>query len=167
MEKTGKTDASRRNDTLATPTDLDPSDVEKVAEALNGLAADAFVLIMKTKNFHWHMSGSYFRDYHLLLDEQADQIYATIDPLTDRATTLTSLSDTLKRASLKEQTRCDLSAEEMLRELLDDNKEVAKAMREAHSVCDDAEDIASASLIENYVDDTERRVWFLFETTRR
>lgn len=171
MEKTGKTDASRRNDKLATPTDLDPADVAKVAEALNGLAADAFVLYMKTKNFHWHMSGSHFRDYHLLLDEQADQIYATIDPLTERvrklgATTLTSLSDALKRASLKEQTRCDLSAEEMLRELLDDNKAVAKAMREAHSVCDDAEDIASASLIENYVDDTERRVWFLFETAR-
>lgn len=156
---------------LATPTDLKPADVSAVAEALNMLVADAFALYVKTKNFHWHMSGPHFRDYHLLLDEQADQIFASIDPLAERVRKLGA--PTLKTtAQIAKMTRVEESGEEfvppldMLRQLVEDNKAMAANLRKAHAVCDEHDDVASASLIEVYIDETERRTWFLFETSR-
>lgn len=159
------------SDALATPTDLKSNAVNEVAEALNGLVADAFVLYLKTKNFHWHISGPNFRDYHLLLDDQASDIYDSIDPLAERvrklgARTLHSFGDILRITNLDENNAEFVPPEAMLKELLDDNRTMAEAMRKAHKVCDDAEDSASASLIENYLDATEKRIWFLFETTR-
>jgi starvation-inducible DNA-binding protein len=157
---------------LDTPTDLSKDAVEKVAKALNGLLADAFALYLKTKNFHWHMSGRHFRDYHLLLDEQSDQIFATTDPLAERVRkiggrTLRSISEIAKVQSLKDNNEDFVPPVQMLRELMNDNKKMATAMRKAHEVCDDAKDVASASLLENYIDDTERRTWFLFEATQQ
>lgn len=156
---------------LATPTDLKPNDVKDVAEALNGLVADAFVLYLKTKNFHWHVSGPNFRDYHLLLDEQAEQIFASIDPLAERvrklgAKTLRSFDEILRLKSIDENGSDFVSPADMVQELLQDNRAMAEAMRKAHKTCDDAEDVASASLIEVYLDETEKRIWFLFETGR-
>lgn len=157
---------------LDTPTDLSKDAVEKVAKALNGLLADAFALYLKTKNFHWHMSGRHFRDYHLLLDEQSDQIFATTDPLAERVRkiggrTLRSIGEVAKVQSLKDNNEDFVPPVQMLRELMNDNKKMATAMRKAHEVCDDAKDVASASLLENYIDDTERRTWFLFEATQQ
>ena len=156
---------------LDTPTDLEAKDVAKVCEALNGLLADSFVLYMKTKNFHWHVAGPNFRDIHLLLDEHADAIFSTTDEIAERVRklggrTLRSLSEALEMSSLKENNDAYVAPVDMLLELMNDNKKVAAAMRKAHKVCDDAEDIASASLIENYVDATEKRTWFLFEMSR-
>lgn len=156
---------------LATPTDLDEAEVDKIVAALNGLVADAFALYLKTKNFHWHVSGPNFRDYHLLLDEQAEQIFASIDPLAERVRklgglTLRSIGHIAKLQSLKDNDSERVGPLEMLRELMEDNKAVAKAMREAHGLCDDAKDIATASLLEVYVDESERRTWFLFEASR-
>lgn len=155
---------------LATPTDIENNDVASVAQALNGLVADAFVLYLKTKNFHWHVSGPNFRDYHKLLDEQAEDIFESIDPLAERirklgAKTLRSFDEILR---LKSQENTDDFAppSEMIRELLEDNRAMAEAMRRAHKICDEAEDVASASLLENYIDATEKRIWFLFETSR-
>ena len=157
---------------LDTPTDLSPQAVKKVSEALNVLLADAFALYLKTKNFHWHISGRHFRDYHLLLDEQSDQIFATTDQLAERVrkiggTTLKSIGQVAKLQTIKDNNEDYVPPREMLRELMNDNKHVAAAMRKAHEVCDDAGDVASASLLENFIDDTERRTWFLFEATRQ
>lgn len=157
---------------LNTPTDLSPDAVAKVSKALNGLLADAFALYLKTKNFHWHISGRHFRDYHLLLDEQADQIFATTDPLAERVRkiggrTLHSIGEIGKVQSLKDNNEDYVPPIEMLHELMEDNKKMASAMRKAHDVCDDAKDVASASLLENFIDDTERRTWFLFEASRQ
>lgn len=165
------TDNFRVNSALATPTDLAADGVAAVASELRGLLADVFALYVKTKNFHWHMSGPHFRDYHLLLDEQAAQIFATTDPLAERvrklgATTLRSIGDIARHQSLKDDDGAFVGPLEMLRELMNDNKAVAKAMREAHAVCDDHDDVATASLLENYIDETERRTWFLFEASR-
>ena len=156
---------------LRTPTDLDPKQVKAVAEAINGIVADTFALYVKTKNFHWHMSGPHFRDYHLLLDEHGEQIYASIDPLAERVRklgqpTLTSIGSIARRSRIKDNDREYVDPEEMLGELIDDNKACIKAMREAHEICDDADDVANASLLENFIDETERRVWFLFEASR-
>ncbi len=156
---------------LATPTDLANSEVAAVVTALNGLLADAFALYLKTKNFHWHVSGPHFRDYHVMLDEQADQIYASIDPLAERVRkiggrTLLSIGQIGKLQSLDDNDQPFVAPLDMLRELMEDNKKVAHAMREAHGVCDDNDDVATASLLEIYLDETERRVWFLFETSR-
>ncbi|MBL8589772.1 MAG: DNA starvation/stationary phase protection protein [Methylobacteriaceae bacterium] len=156
---------------LATPTDLKPRDVEKVAAALNGLLADAYVLYLKTKNFHWHVSGPNFRDIHVMLDEQAADILGSTDELAERvrklgARTLRSLAEALELTGLKENNEDFVPPHDMLIELMEDNKAVAAAMRKAHKVCDEAGDIASASLIENYVDQTEKRTWFLFEMSR-
>lgn len=156
---------------LTTPTDIKARNVRSVADALNQLAADAFVLYLKTKNFHWHVSGPHFRSYHLLFDDQADQVFASIDVLTERvrklgAVTLHSFGEVLKLTSLSESSAQVVSPEQMVKELLADNQAVLKALREAHKVCDDAEDVASASLLENFIDETERRIWFLFETSR-
>ena len=156
---------------LATPTDLKNDGAAAVCAALNGLVADAFALYMKTKNFHWHVSGPHFRDYHMMLDEQADQIFATTDPLAERVRklggrTLLSIGDISKNQSLRDNNEAFVPPLAMLRELLDDNRKVAHAMREAHKVCDDNDDSASASLLEIYLDETERRTWFLFEASR-
>ena len=157
---------------MNTPTDLSADAVEKVAKALNGLLADAFALYLKTKNFHWHLSGRHFRDYHLMLDEQSDQIFATTDPLAERVRknggrTLRSIGEVAKLQTIKDNDEAYVPPVEMLRELMNDNKKMAAAMRKAHEVCDDAKDIASASLLENYIDDTERRTWFLFEASQQ
>ncbi|MBR0836484.1 DNA starvation/stationary phase protection protein [Bradyrhizobium manausense] len=156
---------------LDTPTDLQPQAVNKVSEALNVLLADAFALYLKTKNFHWHISGRHFRDYHLLLDEQSDQIFATTDQLAERVrkiggTTLKSIGQVAKLQTIKDNNEDYVPPREMLRELMQDNKHVAGAMRKAHEVCDDAGDVASASVLEVFIDETERRTWFLFEATR-
>lgn len=156
---------------LDTPSDLDEQGREKVAEAINRLVADAFALYIKTKNFHWHMSGRHFRDYHLLLDEQADQIFATIDPLAERvrklgANTIRSVAHIAQLQRVKDNDEDFVTAPDMLRELEMENRKMAKNMRDAHQIADDAEDVATASLLEVYIDETERRTWFLFETTR-
>jgi starvation-inducible DNA-binding protein len=156
---------------LDTPTDLSNEAVRDISKALNGLLADAFALYLKTKNFHWHVSGPHFRDYHLLLDEQADQIFATTDELAERVrkiggTTLRSIGDVARHQSLKDNDEKFVAPKNMLRELVADNKAVAAAMREAHELCDKHEDVATASLLENFIDATERRTWFLFEASR-
>jgi len=156
---------------LATPTDLDAAKVEKLVAAINTVLADTFVLYLKTKNFHWHVSGKHFRDYHLLLDEQAATIEATIDPLAERvrklgAQTIHSYAEILKLATLKESEERNLSPAAMFAELIADNKAAIKSMREAHAAADAAEDIATASLLEEYVDEAEKRLWFLFETNQ-
>ena len=156
---------------LDTPSDLDEQGREKVAEAINRLVADAFALYIKTKNFHWHMSGRHFRDYHLLLDEQAEQIFATIDPLAERvrklgANTIRSVAHIAQLQRVKDNDEDFVEAPDMLKELEVENRKMAKNMRDAHEICDDAGDVATASLLEEYIDETERRVWFLFETTR-
>ncbi|PPD44985.1 MAG: DNA starvation/stationary phase protection protein [Methylocystis sp.] len=156
---------------LNTPSDLSPEATEVLAERINRLVADAYVLYLKTKNFHWHVSGPNFRDFHEMLDEHSEQILESIDPLAERVRklgqpTLRSLSQILELASLRENEREFVSPYEMLVELMNDNVAVAKSMREAHGVCDDWEDVATASLIEQYLDETEKRTWFLFEAAR-
>jgi len=145
---------------LATPTDLSENGVKAIAAALNGLAADAFALYLTTKNFHWHMSGPHFRDYHLLLDEHGDQIDAMIDPLAERVrklgqTTLRSIGHIAKLQSIKDNDEALVAPLDMLRELEQDNKSFAAAQRKAHGLCDDNGDVASASLLEVWIDETE------------
>lgn len=157
---------------LDTPTDLSPQATKKVSEALNVLLADAFALYLKTKNFHWHISGRHFRDYHLLLDEQSDQIFATTDQLAERVrkiggTTLKSIGQVAKLQTIKDNNEDYVPPREMLRELMNDNKKMAAAMRKAHEIVDDCKDAASAGLLENFIDETERRTWFLFEASRQ
>lgn len=156
---------------LDTPTDLSSEAVREVSKALNGLLADAFALYLKTKNFHWHVSGPHFRDYHLLLDEQAEQIFATTDELAERVrkiggTTLRSIGDVAKHQSIKDNDESFVTPNDMLRELVADNKAVAQALRAAHEIADKHEDVATASLLENFLDAAERRTWFLFEASR-
>jgi starvation-inducible DNA-binding protein len=162
---------SRRGAALQTPTDLPSNAVKDVAAALNLLLADAFALYVKTKNFHWHISGPHFRDYHLMLDEQADQIFATTDALAERVrklggTTLRSIGHIARTQRIVDNDAEFVTPLDMLAELREDNKQMAAAMREAHQVCDDAGDVASASLIEVWIDETEKRTWFLFEAGR-
>ncbi len=157
---------------LNTPTDLKSNATRDVAAALNLLLADTFALYVKTKNFHWHMSGPHFRDYHLLLDEQADQIFAMTDALAERVrkiggTTLRSIGHIARLQRVLDNDAEFVEPLDMLAELRDDNKQMAAAMREAHEVCDESGDVASASLIEVWIDETERRTWFLFEASRR
>lgn len=156
---------------LNTPTDLGDNAAAAVAAELGLLVADAFALYVKTKNFHWHMTGPHFRDYHLMLDEQADQIFATTDPLAERARkigqkTLRSIGQINQLSRVKNNDADFVAPLDMLRELMSDNREMAKNMRKAHQVCDDSEDVATASLLEVYIDETERRTWFLFEASR-
>ena len=156
---------------LDTPTDLTSADVTAVAEALNRLLADSYPLYLKTKNFHWHVSGPHFRDYHLMLDEQGDQIFAMTDPLAERVrkiggTTIRSIGHIAKLQKIADNDAPFVTPRDMLLELMADNKAVAHRMREAHEVADEHDDIATASILENFVDDTERRTWFLFETAR-
>jgi starvation-inducible DNA-binding protein len=159
------------NSRLDTPTDLSPEAVAEISAALNGVLADAFALYLKTKNFHWHISGPNFRDYHLLLDEHGEQIFATTDALAERVRkigglTLRSIGDIARHQSIKDNDEDFVAPLDMIRELLADNRQVAKAMRDAHAICDKHEDVASASLLENWIDETERRTWFLFEISR-
>jgi starvation-inducible DNA-binding protein len=157
---------------LDTPTDLDDATVAAVSEALNGLLADSYALYLKTKNFHWHASGPHFRDYHLLFDEQAADILGATDDMAERVrkiggTTLRSIGHISKLQTVIEDNDADfVPPDQMLRELMNDNKKVAAAMRKAHEVADEHEDIATASLIENWIDQTEKRTWFLFEAAR-
>ena len=167
-----KPDNHKISPDLDTPTDLPPAAVDKVSAALNVLLADAFALYLKTKNFHWHISGRHFRDYHLLLDEQSEAIFATTDQLAERVrkiggATLKSIGQVAKLKTIKDNDEDYVPPHEMLRELMEDNKHVAASMRKAHEVCDEAGDVASASLLENFIDETERRTWFLFEATRQ
>lgn len=170
-QSTSEAPKSSVNAALATPTDLSNKSTQPVIAELNKLVADAFALYVKTKNFHWHMSGPHFRDYHVMLDEQSDQIFAAIDPLAERVRklggkTLRSISHIGELSRIKDDDREFVAPLEMLQELVADNKSVAANMRAAHKVCDDNEDVASASLLEIYIDETERRTWFLFEASR-
>jgi starvation-inducible DNA-binding protein len=154
---------------LATPTDLGDKTREAVSEVINPLVADAFALFVKTKNFHWHMSGSHYRDYHLMLDEQADQIFAMIDILAERVrklggTTIRSISQIASLQKIKDDNDLFVEPKEMMRRLMNDNKEYAARMLAAHKVCEDNNDVATASVLEVFIDETERRTWFLFET---
>jgi starvation-inducible DNA-binding protein len=156
---------------LDTPTDLKSAAVQDIAGALNVLLADMFALYLKTKNFHWHVSGSHFRDYHLLLDEQADQIFATTDPIAERirkigGTTLRSIGHVGRLQRMLDNDADFVTPLDMLAELRDDNRRLVASLRETHDLCDEHGDVASASLLENWIDETERRVWFLFESTR-
>ena len=160
-----------RRQALNTPTDLPAEAVRAMSHALNVLLADAFALYLKTKNFHWHVSGPHFRDYHLLLDEQADQIFATTDELAERVrkiggTTLRSIGDIAKHQTLTDNNETFVAPGAMLRELVADNKAMAAAMRKAHEIADAHDDVATASILENFIDATERRTWFLFEASR-
>jgi starvation-inducible DNA-binding protein len=157
---------------LDTPIDLSDKAVAAISKALNGLLADTFAVYVKTKNFHWHMSGPHFRDYHLLLDEHAAQIYATTDELAERVRkiggmTLHSIGEIKRLQTIKDNDEAYVDAHDMLRELMADNKAMIVNMREAHKIADDNDDIATASILENFIDGAERRNWFLFEATRR
>ena len=162
---------TRQKAPLATPTDLTAKAIKDLAGALNATLADVFALYLKTKNFHWHMSGPHFRDYHLLLDEQADQIYAMIDPIAERVrkiggSTLRSIGHIARLQRLLDNDAEYVEPLDMLAELRNDNKDLAARMRETHNVCEEHRDVATASLLEVWIDETERRTWFLFEATR-
>jgi starvation-inducible DNA-binding protein len=157
---------------LDTPTDLPPDGVDKISAALNTVLADAFALYLKTKNFHWHVSGRHFRDYHLLLDEQSEQIFGSTDDIAERVrkiggTTLRSIGQVAKLQTIKDNDEAYVPPREMLRELMNDNKKVVANMRKAHEVADKYNDVATASILENFIDDAERRTWFLFEASRQ
>lgn len=157
---------------LATPSDLDARATRDISGAMNGILADVFAMYLKTKNFHWHLSGPHFRDYHLLLDEQADELYAMTDPIAERirkvgGQTLRSIGHIARTQRVSDNDADFVEPSDMLAELREDNKQLASNLRAAHDVCDEHEDIATASLIENWIDETEKRTWFLFETGRR
>jgi starvation-inducible DNA-binding protein len=167
-----KTRPNTRGVSLRTPTDLSADATRDISGALNLLLADMFALYLKTKNFHWHMSGPHFRDYHLLMDEQAGQIFATTDSIAERVrkiggSTLRSIGHIARLQRVLDNDAEYVTPLDMLAELRDDNKQLAARLREAHGLCDEHGDVASASLIEIWIDEAERRAWFLFETTRR
>jgi starvation-inducible DNA-binding protein len=179
--RTGRSNVSKaRNDNksdkispdLDTPSDLPRAAVDTISASLNTLLADAFALYLKTKNFHWHVSGRHFHDYHLMLDEQSDAIFATTDQLAERVrklggATLKSIGDVAKHQTIKDNDEDFVPPREMLRELMEDNKHIAAAMRKAHKLADDHEDSGTAGLLETFIDETERRTWFLFEASRQ
>ena len=171
--KTSREDLVRRQSApLATPTDLKPAATKDIAGAMNAVLADVYALYLKTKNFHWHMSGPHFRDYHLLLDEQADQLFAMTDAIAERVrkiggSTLKSVGHISRMQRVKDNDADYVEPQDMLAEVREDNKELAARLREAHNVCDEHRDIATASLIEVWIDETERRTWFLFEAARQ
>src|SRR5438094_8550604 len=161
----------RRDAPLTTPTDLTRSATKDITGTMNAILADVFALYLKTKNFHWHMSGTHFRDYHLLLDEQAEQLFATTDDIAERVrkiggTTLRSIGHIARLQRVLDNDADFVTPLDMLAELRDDNKQLTASLREAHAICDEHGDVASASLIENWIDEAERRTWFLFEATR-
>jgi starvation-inducible DNA-binding protein len=161
----------RKNDGLQTITDLSGNAVEEISSNLRRLLADVFALYVKTKNFHWHMSGRHFRDYHLLLDEHSAQIFAMTDDIAERArkiggTTIRSISDIAKNQRLKDNNKEMVGPQEMLAELSVDNQQLTRSLRATHEICDRHNDVATASLIETWIDETERRTWFLSEIVR-
>jgi starvation-inducible DNA-binding protein len=163
---------ARQSAALATPTDLGANATKDISGGLNILAADVLALWMKTKNFHWHVSGPHFRDYHLLLDDQSDQIYAMVDPIAERArklggNALRSIGQVKKLQRVLDNDADYVTPQDMLAELREDNKDLARNMRTLHEVCDEHNDVATASLLENWIDETEQRTWFLFEASRR
>ena len=163
---------ARQSANLATPTDLGANATKDISGGLNILAADVLALWMKTKNFHWHVSGPHFRDYHLLLDDQSDQIYAMVDPIAERArklggNALRSIGQIKKLQRVLDNDADYVTPQDMLAELRDDNKQLARNMRNLHELCDEHNDVATASLLENWIDETEQRAWFLFESARR
>ena len=160
-----------RSETLATPTDLSSDAVRDISGALNALLADMFALYVKTKNFHWHVSGPHFRDFHLMLDEQAAQIFATTDPIAERVrkiggTTIRSIGQIAQQRRLLDNDADYVTPRDMLAELREDNKQLVSEMRRMHELCEQYDDVATASLIEVWIDEAERRTWFLFEATR-
>ena len=157
---------------LDTPTDLPQAAVDKISASLNTLLADAFALYLKTKNFHWHVSGRHFNDYHLMLDQQSEAIFATTDQLAERVRklggiTIRSIGQIARLQTIQDNNDAYVPPREMLRELMEDNKKMAAAMRKAHKLCDDHEDSGSASLLEVFIDETERRTWFLLRPAAR
>jgi starvation-inducible DNA-binding protein len=163
---------ARRMAPLQTPTDLRAEAVKDISAALNLLLADYFALYLKTKNFHWHVSGPHFRDYHLLLDEHADQLFATTDPIAERVrklggTTLRSIGQVSRSQRIDDNDADYVTPLDMLAELRDDNQRLTSRLREAHNVCEEHADVATTSLIEVWIDEAERRVWFLYEAGRK
>jgi starvation-inducible DNA-binding protein len=161
----------RRKAPLATPTILEQEAVKNISGALNALLADVFTLYIKTKNFHWHMSGPHFRDYHLLLDEHADQIFAITDDIAERArkiggTTIRSIGQISRQQRLQDNDAEYVDPQDMLAELREDNKALVRSMQETHDLTDEEGDVATTSLLETWIDEAERRVWFLFEAGR-
>jgi starvation-inducible DNA-binding protein len=164
--------AQRRDAPLATRTDLSQAAVKDISGTMNAILADVFALYVKTKNFHWHMSGPHFRDYHLLLDEHAEQLFAMTDPIAERVrkiggVTLHSIGQIARTQRVLDNDAEYVEPLDMLAELAGDNKELTARLREAHNVCEEHRDVATTSLIEVWIDETERRAWFLFEATRR
>ena len=162
---------ARKTTSLKTPTDLTPDAIRDISGALNILLADVFGLYLKTKNFHWHVSGPHFRDYHLLLDEQGDQIFAMTDAIAERVrkiggTTLRSIGHIGRVQRILDNDADFVTPMDMLAELRDDNRQITAAMRETHGLCEEYGDVATASSLENWIDEAERRTWFLFEATR-
>jgi starvation-inducible DNA-binding protein len=171
MTKNKSAEVAHIREQLATPTDLKAAATRDISAALGGLLADVFALYLKTKNFHWHMSGPHFRDYHLLLDEHGDQIFAMTDPIAERArkiggNTLRSIGDISRQQRILDNDAEYVDPHAMLAELAGDNQHLVTAMREVHNTCDTYGDVATASLLEVWIDETERRTWFLFEITR-
>lgn len=163
---------ARRAAPLATPTALGAEARLNIAAAMNALLADLFALYIKTKNFHWHVSGPHFRDYHLLLDEQAEQIYAATDVVAERvrklgATTIRSIGQIAQLQRIQDNDADYVTPLDMLSELRDDNQQFVTRLRETHGICDEHGDVASASLLENFIDEAERRIWFLYEASRK
>jgi starvation-inducible DNA-binding protein len=163
--------AARRKAPLQVPTDLESNAVRDVSAALNVLLADTFALYVKTKNFHWHVSGPHFRDYHLMFDEQGDQLFAMTDDIAERVrkiggTTIRSIGQIARLQRVEDNDADFVDPYDMLAELRDDNKDLTARMRELHDLCDEHRDVATASLIENWIDQAERRHWFLYEASR-
>ncbi|MEO8006288.1 MAG: DNA starvation/stationary phase protection protein [Betaproteobacteria bacterium] len=162
---------SRRRAPIATPTDLKSAATRDIAGSMNAILADVYALYLKTKNFHWHVSGPHFRDYHLLLDDQATQIFAMTDPIAERirkvgGSTMRSIGHIARTQRVLDNDAEYVEPSDMLAELREDNKTLATRLREAHNVCDEHRDLATASLIEVWIDETEQRTWFLFEASR-
>jgi len=162
----------RQGTKLVTPTDLKPEATRDIAGAMNAILADVFALYLKTKNFHWHLSGPHFRDYHLMFDEQADQLLAMTDPIAERVRkigglTIRSIGHISRDQRISDNDAEYVEPEDMLAELCEDNKTLAARLRETHNVCDEHRDVATTSLIEVWIDETERRTWFLFEASQR
>jgi starvation-inducible DNA-binding protein len=157
---------------ILTRSDIEPKSVQQITGALNTLLADVFTLYLKTKSFHWHMSGPHFRDFHLLLDEQGDQLFSMTDEVAERVrkiggTTIRSIGQISRLQRIPDNDADFVTPEDMLSELHEDNKALTLSMRAVHALCDDSGDVASASLIENWIDESQRRSWFLFEATRQ
>lgn len=161
----------RQRTLMDTPTDLSAEATRDITGAMNAILADVFALYLKTKNFHWHLSGPHFRDYHLMFDEHAEQLFAMTDPIAERirkigGSTLKSIGQISRQQRVLDNDAEYVSPEDMLAELFEDNKTLTASLRESHNVCDEYRDLATASLIETWIDETERRTWFLFESSR-